>query len=110
MNILAPVRRHIGNIGVHSSRKFTLKSLFVFVITATYTTLSTTFMFDGTHTLTEYSDAFYGSVTPFFIFGINVIYAWKREYIFELIDATEEMIEKRKTNSSISIEDIFDWN
>lgn len=64
-------------------------------------------MFSGTHTLTEYSDAFYGSVTPLFIFGINVIYAWKREYIFELLDATEEMIEKRKTNSSISIE--YNW-
>lgn len=104
MNILAPVRRHIDDLGVQSSRKFTLRSLFFFVITASYSTLSTIYMFNGSHTLTEYSDAFYGSVTPLFIFGINVIYAWKREYIFELMDATEEIIEKRKTNSDTSIE------
>lgn len=99
MGILAPIRKYLGNLGVYPSKKFTLRSLFFFISTASYSILSTIFLCFEANTLNEYAESFYGAATPLFVFRINVIHALKREYVFELIELTENFIEKRKVES-----------
>lgn len=100
MKILAPVRRQFDDLGIYSSQKFTLKSFFFFVSTLSSFALSTIFLFFEANTLTKYAESFYGAATALFIFSINVIHVWKKEYVFELMNITEDLIEKRKTISS----------
>lgn len=96
MKILTPIRKLFDDLGVYPDRKFTWKSLFFFVATASYSCLSAVYLLFSANTLKDYADAFYGWATPLFIFSINAIYAWKRADIFELIDSTESFIEERK--------------
>lgn len=96
MKILAPVRSQFDNLGIYSSHKFTLKSSFFFVSTLSCFVLATIFLFFEANTLTKYAESFYGAATALFIFSINVIHVWKRKCVFELMDITEDLIEKRK--------------
>lgn len=100
---------HLYDLGKYSSQKITLKSSFFFVSTLSCFALATIFLFFEANTLTKYAESFYGAATALFIFSINVIHVWKRKYVFELMDITEDLIEKRKTISNIKYQ-IFKKN
>lgn len=103
MKILAPVRKQFDDLGIYSSQKFTLKSFFFFVSPLSCFALATIFLFFEANTLTKYAESFYGAATALFIFSINVIYVWKIKCVSQLMDITEDLIEKRKTISSLFI-------
>lgn len=105
MKLLKPILKHFDRLGIFSARKFTLKSLFIFVSTASYSALSTVFLGFEASTLNEFAESFYGAATPLFIFSINVIYAFNRKCIFQLIETTEHFIDKRENSFNQSIED-----
>lgn len=100
MKLLKLIRKHFDRLGIFSARKFTFKSLFIFVSTASYSALSTVFLCFEASTLNEFAESFYGAATPLFIFSINVIYALNRKRIFQLIETTEHFIEKRENSAT----------
>lgn len=95
MKFFQPIRECFGDLGFYSSRPNTLKSSVLIVNAAVYFLLSAAFFFEA-QTLREYAESFYGSATPLFILSILVIYAWKKENIFALMNSCEILIEKRK--------------
>lgn len=104
MRIFQSIRNYLSIMGIESLQSFQknrsmivqLKRLVVIIIFVLFVTSSVVFIGFEANSLGEYADASYMFATLDWMFFAFVVFLWKMDDIFKLIEGFEELIQHRK--------------